>query len=128
MNQQNTFLIGIIFGGMAVALGAFGAHALEDILTQRGRTDTWDLAVQYQVIHALALLFNGILLKETTRWFSIASALFITGIFCFSGSLFALCLTDIIFPIVLITPLGGVLLIAGWAALLVGVIKSDNIQ
>jgi len=123
MNQRNTLITGILFGGLAVGLGAFGAHALEAILEERGRTDTWDLAVEYQVIHALALLITGVLNKNQNKWLGLASTLLIAGVLCFSGSLYALCLTDIVFPIVLITPLGGVLLMAGWASLLVGVLK-----
>ena len=124
MNQHNTLITAIIFGGLAVGLGAFGAHALEAMLAQRGRTDTWDLAVQYQMIHGLALLFIGIMLKENQKSFSIAASLITAGVVCFSGSLYVLCLTDITFPLVLITPFGGVLLIAGWVAMLFGVIQN----
>lgn len=124
MNQKNTFISGIIFGGSAVGLGAFGTHALEAMLTARGRVDTWDLAVQYQVIHALVLLFTGMMMKTPARSISTAAVLLTAGVLCFSGSLYVLCLTDIVFPLVLITPLGGVLLMAGWAALLVGFIKN----
>lgn len=123
MNQRLTFITAIIFGGLAVGLGAFGAHALEIMLAQRNRTDTWDLAVQYQMIHALVLLINGLMLKENLKSYRIAAILFTAGVLCFSGSLFVLCLTDILFPLVLITPLGGVMLIAGWISMLAGVIQ-----
>lgn len=128
MNQRNTLITGILFGGLAVGLGAFGAHALEAILEERGRTDTWDLAVEYQVIHALAMLFAGMMNRNESKWFSLASTLFTAGVLCFSGSLYVLCLTDIVFPIVLITPLGGVLLMAGWASMLAGVFKDKVSQ
>lgn len=121
MNQRNTLITGVIFSALAVALGAFGAHALETILSQRGKSDTWDLAVQYQMIHGIALVLNGIMIDENQRWFRIASLLFFAGVLCFSGSLFILSLTNLIFPLVLITPLGGLLLIAGWITMMVGV-------
>lgn len=126
MNRRSVLIIGILFGMLAVALGAFGAHALQKLLESRGRTDTWDLAVQYQIIHALTLLFVGVMFNEYERWFRRAAALLISGVVCFSGSLYALCLTDIVFPIVLITPLGGTLLIAGWLFMLIGVIRSST--
>ena len=125
MNRRTILIIGILFGMLAVALGAFGAHALEELLESRGRTDTWDLAVQYQIIHALTLLFVGVMFKEHERWFRTAAVLLMSGVVCFSGSLYVLCLTDIVFPIVLITPLGGTLLIAGWLFMLIGVIRSS---
>lgn len=124
MSTRYILITGIVFGGLAVALGAFGAHALEDMLEQRGRTDTWDLAVQYQMIHALALLICGVLSEKYGRWINRGALLFSAGVVCFSGSLFALCLTEVVFPLVLITPLGGTLMIAGWIALLMAVLRS----
>ena len=128
MNRKTTFITGLVFGGLAVGLGAFGAHALEALLTERGRTDTWDLAVQYQIIHALLLLFTGLIMRPDEHRFSLAAGLITAGVICFSGSLYMLCLTDIIFPLVLITPFGGILLIAGWTAILIGVVKTKITQ
>ena len=126
MNQRTVLITAILFGMLAVALGAFGAHALEELLESRGKSDTWDLAVQYQMIHALTLLFVGVMLKGNEQWFRPAAVLLISGVVCFSGSLYALCLTNLVFPIVLITPLGGTLLIAGWLFMLIGVIRNST--
>ena len=124
MNQRTTLITGAVLSGLAVALGAFGAHALEAMLTARDRTDTWDLAVQYQIIHGLALLITGLLLPQDARGLKITSSLFLSGVMCFSGSLYVLCLSEIIFPLVLITPLGGLLLIGGWVFMLVSILKN----
>ena len=125
MSERVTLILATTLGAFAVALGAFGAHALEAMLEARGRADTWDLAVNYQIIHALVLLSIGILMRSIKNsWLNYSSLLILAGIVCFSGSLYVLCLTNIIFPLVLITPLGGVLLMAGWLALLAGVLKS----
>ena len=124
MNQRTTLIAGSVLSGLAVALGAFGAHALETMLTARDRTDTWDLAVQYQIIHGLALLITGLLFPQDPRGLKITSSLFLSGVMCFSGSLYVLCLSEIVFPLVLITPLGGLLLIGGWAFMLVSILKN----
>ena len=124
MNQRTTLIAGVVLSGLAVALGAFGAHALEAMLTARGRTDTWDLAVQYQIIHGLALLITALLLPQYPKRLKITSSLFLSGVICFSGSLYVLCLSEIIFPLVLITPLGGLLLIGGWSFMLISIMKN----
>jgi uncharacterized membrane protein YgdD (TMEM256/DUF423 family) len=116
--------IAFIFAGLAgaigVVLGAFGAHALRGSIEPR-LMETFQTAVQYQLIHALALL----LVSLTMGWlgqslsFEISAYSFIAGIILFSGSLFGLVLTEIkwLGPV---TPLGGLCLIAGWLALLIG--------
>ena len=124
MNQRTTLIAGVVLSRLAVALGAFGAHALEAMLTARGRTDTWDLAVQYQIIHGLALLITALLLPQDPKRLKITSSLFLSGVICFSGSLYVLCLSEIIFPLVLITPLGGLLLIGGWSFMLISIMKN----
>jgi uncharacterized membrane protein YgdD (TMEM256/DUF423 family) len=102
---------------IAVACGAFGAHAL------RGRLDpemtaVWQTAVQYHAWHALALLGVGILLllRPGAGGFRAAAWLFAAGIVLFSGSLYAIALTGTR-GLGLITPVGGVAFLAGWAAL-----------
>lgn len=114
MNKRFTLLTGTILAGMAVALGAFGSHALKVMLTQNGRTDTFETAVRYQMYHALALLLVGALMKsETERKASTAAGLFLTGTILFSGSLYLLCLYPL--PgVVYLTPMGGVLFMVGW--------------
>jgi uncharacterized membrane protein YgdD (TMEM256/DUF423 family) len=94
----------------AVALGAFGAHALKSIIERNAMADIWNKAVFYHFIHAIAifvLAFSG----TTQRG---ASWLFCAGIFLFSGSLYAMALTNLRW-LGAITPLGGLCFLAGWA-------------
>lgn len=107
-------------GLLSVAVGAFGAHALRASLTASGRTDTFETAVKYHFYHALALLAVGILLHimagnpEAEKWLTYAGYSFLAGVVVFSGSLYVLCATGIT-VLGAITPLGGLMMIAGWA-------------
>ena len=123
MNQQRSLLAGAILGGLGVALGAFGAHALKEALTLIGRTDTFELAVRYEFYHAFALLSVGILqLSMTSKYLKTASLFFLSGTILFSGSLYLLCFTNNT-AFAMATPFGGVLLILGWAFLIFGIIS-----
>ena len=66
MQKQTSLLLGAISGGLAVAIGAFGAHALKPFLMETGREATFELAVRYQFYHALALLATGLLTSESS--------------------------------------------------------------
>ena len=120
MTLKIAFIFAAFAGALGVILGAFGAHALRGSIEPR-LMETFQTAVQYQLIHALALL----LVSLTMGWlgqslsFEISAYAFIAGIILFSGSLFGLVLTEIrwLGPV---TPLGGLCLIVGWLALLVG--------
>jgi uncharacterized membrane protein YgdD (TMEM256/DUF423 family) len=123
MNQQRTLLAGAILGGLGVALGAFGAHALKDMLASTGRTDTFELAVRYQFYHAFALLLVGILQQFITSKYLKTSAIFFSvGTGMFSGSLYLLCFTNNT-TFAIATPFGGVLLIVGWLLLISGIMS-----
>ena len=102
---------------MAVALGAFGAHALKSRLAP-DMAAVWQTAVQYHAWHALALLAAGILMAQDPSRVGLtwAAWLFAVGIVLFSGSLYALALTGVR-GLGAITPLGGVAWLAGWSAL-----------
>jgi len=106
-----------ISGGLGVALGAFGAHGLRGKVEER-LLETFQTAVQYQMIHALALLIVAFMMLQSGRnlTLDIAAGAFVVGILLFSGSLYGLVLTDMrwLGPV---TPLGGLCFIAGWAAL-----------
>ena len=105
-------------------MGSFGAHGLETFLTSGGleqelvikRLDQFDVAVRYHLIHSVALLALAALTIGTPgrrRW---VARLFVLGLFLFSGSLYALVLTNT--PVLgAITPLGGLSWIAGWLLL-----------
>lgn len=109
-------MLGAISGAISVAAGAFGAHALRDKVEPR-MLEVFETAARYQMYHALALLAVGLLIP---RWpgslTTSAGWLFVAGTVCFSGSLYAMALTGTR-AVVLVTPLGGVLFIAGWACL-----------
>src|SRR5512139_3003319 len=93
MNQL-FFLLGSISGGLAVALGAFGAHALKARLTA-DRLTTFETGVRYQLYHALALLVVAVAMPRVpaTSLLSVAGWLFVIGTLLFSGSLYLLCFT-----------------------------------
>ena len=103
-------------------LGAFAAHGLKSKLTE-SLLSAFETGVTYQFYHALALMALALWLKQTSSgWFVASGYLWIAGVILFSGSLYALAITGIKWfgPI---TPLGGLLFIAGWISLLIGAIK-----
>ncbi|MDV3309740.1 MAG: DUF423 domain-containing protein [Cyclobacteriaceae bacterium] len=117
MNARSILVTGALTGLTAVALGAFGAHALKARLMASGRLDTYDLAVEYQFYHALALLATGLAARiEPSKLLRAAAWCFAGGILIFSGSLYVLSVFDI--PAAgAITPVGGTAFIAGWLLL-----------
>lgn len=148
--HKNYLVVAAIFGGLAVAIGAFGAHGLERITTDArpdgprqndfvglafGREKilhSFQTGVQYQMYHALALLAVAILFDKLNsslmKWVGIC---FIAGIILFSGSLYLLTVLKIqgstavkfVGPI---TPLGGLFFVAGWLCLLIAVLKKKQ--
>lgn len=116
--MDKTFiLLACLLGGLAVTLGAFGAHALEGRLSA-GDLATYETAVRYQFYHALALIAVVVVLG---RWPQATAAiaagwLFVAGIVIFSGSLYVLVFSGIRW-LGAITPIGGVAMIAGWLTL-----------
>jgi len=124
MQKQSALLAGAIIGGLAVAIGAFGAHALKQFLIDAGREDTFQLAVRYQFYHALALLATGLTMTQSSgKALRYSSLSFVLGVIIFSGSLYGLCFTGVRM-LGAITPLGGVFFILGWALLAIGVYKN----
>lgn len=107
-------LAGALSGGLTVALGAFGAHALKDRLDP-AQLEIWHTGVQYQGLHALALGWAGLEARRTRRgrWAGLA---FLAGTFLFCGSLYGIALGA---PKSLgaITPVGGLSFLMGWAML-----------
>jgi uncharacterized membrane protein YgdD (TMEM256/DUF423 family) len=98
---------------IAVALGAFGAHGLKQMLETRGMVDVWDKAVLYHFIHAVALLALALYgtINRGAWW------LLLAGIFIFSGSLYLMAVTNLRW-LGAITPIGGLCFLAGWAWLI----------
>lgn len=101
-----------ILGALAVILGAFGAHALADLLAKNGTLEVWKTASQYHFLHALALLTIGATGLRARCTFGCLLA----GVIVFSGSLYVLAVTNIKW-LGAITPIGGVLMIVGWVML-----------
>jgi len=117
LNQRNTLLIGILLGFISVALGAFGAHALKSILIENNKVDTYELAVRYLFIHALAMILLSILMDRIkVKAVQLSSTFIFCGTVAFSGSLFAMAIFNTT-SVVFVTPIGGALLLAGWGLL-----------
>lgn len=113
---------GAVFGGLAVVLGAFGAHALKQVLDSYGLA-IWEKAVFYQAVHALALLLlPGFADQIGLKAASFTGGFFIAGIILFSGSLYLLAFTGKKY-LGAITPIGGVSFIIAWAWLAVSLMK-----
>lgn len=115
MTPTTMLRLGAALAGLAVAAGAFGAHGLRATLERTGGTELFQLAVRYQMTHALAILICALLARGGTRA-SLPTWCFAAGIVLFSGSLYALAF-DTPRWLGAITPFGGTLLIAGWVIL-----------
>jgi len=120
MNSARTLAVAGIFLALATVFGAFGAHALKGQLPP-DRLQVYETAVRYHFFHALGLLGIGLTLRFVdaiaVRW---AAWLVILGIVLFSGSLYALTF-GAPRPVGVVTPAGGVALIAGWVCFAAGV-------
>jgi uncharacterized membrane protein YgdD (TMEM256/DUF423 family) len=112
---------GGILGALAVALGAFGAHALKGMLEASGRTETFETAVKYQFYHAIAMVLVGLLMQragtDAVKLLGWSGNAFAIGVIIFSGSLYAICFTGIT-KFGATAPIGGLALIAGWVLLI----------
>jgi len=112
MSSQVSTRIAAGLGFLAVVLGAFGAHGLKDLLTQNGTTSIWEKAVFYHFIHAVMLF----VLADRKPFPAMAWWSFLVGIFFFSGSLYLLAITNILW-LGAITPVGGLSFLIGWGCL-----------
>lgn len=106
---------GAINAAIAVAAGAFAAHALRERLDARA-LEVFDTGARYQMYHALAMVLCGLMAARTPGW------IFQAGIVLFSGSLYALALTDVK-ALGAITPFGGLAFLVGWAWLAVAMLR-----
>lgn len=112
LDGVTAFRIAAVLGFLGVALGAFGAHKLKDLLMQRGLVEVWEKAALYHMVHAVVLLVLAVRQPLPV----LAYGLILTGVLIFSGSLYVLAFTGVRW-LGAITPLGGVSLLAGWAVL-----------
>jgi uncharacterized membrane protein YgdD (TMEM256/DUF423 family) len=127
--EKKLIATGVVFGGLAVVAGAFGAHGLKSLLPA-DQLQAYDTAVRYQFYHGLALISTGLLIKNfNSKNFSRAGICFITGTILFSGSLYVLSTYALLNLqlnwIGIITPIGGLLMITGWILLLIGILRSS---
>ena len=118
--KRTIFLTGVLFGILAVMLGAFGAHGLENLVVADA-IQTWDTGVTYQMYHALFLLVLagiGQIPEAKKKWIYYC---ILSGVVLFSFSIYFLAtnsITSFDFKIIgIVTPIGGLLLITGWALL-----------
>ena len=116
MNSITAYRISAGLGFLAVALGAFGAHGLKDILQRNGTMEIWQTAALYHLVHAAVSLMVAGQSPEGKAWAHRAWGLFFAGILVFSGSLYALAVSNLR-VLGAITPLGGLGLLGGWFAL-----------
>ncbi len=133
LKNKSVLIFAAASGGLAVALGAFGAHGLQQ-LADAGKIDaedirTYEVAVRYQFYHTLALLIlpaiKDLLSQKFLRY---AANAFVAGIIIFSGSLYLLVSSQFVLSekatwLGAITPLGGLLFIGGWIFILLAAIK-----
>lgn len=110
-------VIASVSGALAVMAGAFGAHGLRARVTAE-QLSAWTTASQYHLLHSVVLLALGLFALASARPVALPASLFAAGTVLFSGSIYLLVLTEMrwLGPV---TPLGGLLLIAGWLSLLV---------
>jgi uncharacterized membrane protein YgdD (TMEM256/DUF423 family) len=126
--QKIFLIIGTVLAGLAVALGAFGAHGLKKVVSPEN-VAVYQTGVQYQMYHALALVLVGILSERILNsYLSYAGVLFVAGIVLFSGSLYLIVSLYAMNKTVptavgILTPIGGLLFILGWICLLVSLLK-----
>lgn len=130
--MNRTILItAAILGIIAIALGAFGAHGLKQLISVDAQ-QTFETGVRYQMYHAITLLFVGGTSHISQKSKKAIYFLILIGILFFSGSIYGLAtmeITQINFKSIgFVTPIGGLLLLSAWVVMLVGYmrLKPDN--
>lgn len=121
MTNTMAIRVAAIFGFLAVALGAFGAHGLKATLAQNGTTEIWEKAVLYHFIHTVMLF----VLAQRRPVLTGAWLCFLVGILIFSGTLYLLAVTNLKW-LGAITPIGGLSFLAGWAWLAIVASRREN--
>ena len=120
--NKTALLMGVAFCSLSVILGAFGAHGLKDKLSDYS-ISVFNKGVMYQFFHGICIILAVILdynLKSLS--FDTSIWLFIFGIILFSGSLYILAITEVKW-FGMITPIGGIMFILGWASMFINVLK-----
>lgn len=129
--HKSFLVIASILGAISVALGAFGAHGLKQIVPPES-VATFETGVRYQFYHTFALFLVAILFQSFPgKLMSAAGWLFLIGILLFSGSLYLLTILKAtnnvgLKGVGIITPFGGLFFIAGWICLLIGILTGTS--
>lgn len=124
--KQFVLITGSVYCGLSVILGAFGAHALKEILSPE-KLQSFETGIRYQMDHGLVLLIVGFAFNFVPRMQYIMGWSFIAGVFLFSFSIYLLAFSEklsvnlsYLGPV---TPLGGLLMIVGWVLLIINLVK-----
>jgi uncharacterized membrane protein YgdD (TMEM256/DUF423 family) len=127
--ERKIILTAAIFGILAIILGAFGAHALKEILTP-GQLTSFETGVRYQMYHAFFLFFVASRKELSLKALKVIYNLVLAGVLFFSGSIYLLAtknVTHIDFKIIgFVTPIGGLLLIFAWLVLFATFFKKKS--
>jgi uncharacterized membrane protein YgdD (TMEM256/DUF423 family) len=126
IKHQNIAICGATLCLLAVTIGAFGAHALKDILVENQRESVFDLANRYQFYHGLALLLIAALFQnsEALKSLKLIANLMVTGVLIFSISLYALAISNASW-LGAITPIGGTLMLLAWGLTIWRLLKAQ---
>lgn len=122
--MNKNLVITSFLGALTIILGAFGAHALQEMLSV-GELKSFETAVRYQMYHVLVLLFVNTYSKFSLKTKNVITYLFLVGILFFSGSIYAITFGISTKFIWFITPLGGLFLILGWLKMTLAYLKKD---
>ena len=124
--ESRLLLAAVLFGGLGVILGAFGAHALRDRVAPE-MLAVFETGVRYQMYHALALFAVALLVNHMpgTTLPLVAGWLFVAGIVLFSGSLYVLVWSDQRW-LGAVTPVGGLAFVAGWGLLVIAALRGTR--
>ena len=123
MNKNLT--IASVLGALTVILGAFGAHALKEMVSET-QLKSFETAVKYQFIHIIVIMLINMYTSFSTKTKNILTYVFLAGILFFSGSIYAITFGVSAKNIWFITPLGGLLFISGWLKLAYTFYKNNN--
>ena len=124
--SRTALLAGAVLGFLGVALGAFGAHALEDVLLKNGYVETYETGTRYHLVHALLLVLMGwIAGNRESRWLRIGIYAGIFGVVIFAGTLYLLSVFNLKW-MGAITPIGGLGLMLAWIGLFIHVITTSK--
>lgn len=111
--MKRNLIITCVLGAVTIILGAFGAHALQDILSSN-ELKSFETGVRYQMYHVLVLLFINTQSNLSVKLKNNLSVLFFLGILLFSGSIYAIAFGLNVKYVWFVTPIGGLFLILGW--------------